>query len=429
MPPKSRRGRSKGDPAKGSQESIPEAVEMELVQTQEPRCLSRADSVASVSTQGEGGVSILGKRKRREVEVVEQDTTDMQRMKSISDRLRGIIIEELTKTHISGSTARALMDITGDYEELFGAVLLKAERLTGKLDAMEAHAVASAIPTSARATTSSVSYAAKAAAPTKSYPLPRTTAVSSTPKTYTVVVRPKSSENQTSDKVRDSVMKSVKPMLKDVCVKNVRKLKQPGVAIEVTCQKDLERFKQCKMFEAIGMTLSDPKPVGPKVVIFDVDRSTSESELLTELHTKNLESVVSKSEFLERARVCFRTKQKNSVLDNVVVELPHRACEHVCERGRIFVEWRSLRVKYYDHVNRCFKCYGFNHQAKECTVAQKVCRKCGELGHVATDCKASGLCCRNCKQKGKPADHSISSVQCPEYAREVERVRHRISNV
>ena len=86
--------------------------------------------------------------------------------------------------------------------------------------------------------------------------------------------------------------------------------------------------------------------------------------------------------------------------------------------GRVYVKWRACKVKEFVNVLRCHKCFAFGHMMRECNVENRLCEKCGDTEHLK--CKNASVC-RNCRLSGKKCDHSVLSVECPEYVRMLER--------
>lgn len=371
---------------------------------------SLSGSVSSLASAASDIERSGRKRVRVDDDPVEHD--DFELIRQATGDIRAIMYDE--DTGIAADARRRVMDKVNFMEDRMLRLIMKLQKLEGQL--LERPTTTQSEPVR------SYAGAASFAVPTKPAPKAKPT------KTYAVVVRPKDSEGKTSDQVRDEVLKRVKPVLSDVCVKNIRRLRTPGVAIEVATAKDLERFKTCEVFNAFGLTVADPKKIGPRCIIFDVDRDEKDEDLLKEIYSKNISLVCPISEFLSGTRICTRLKQKEGNLDNLIVEMPTRVFDYLIERGRLYVGWRSLRIKRYDSVNRCYRCLGFNHRAAECKVADMICKKCGGPGHIAVECKVSEVSCRNCKLKNKEDKHSIMSAQCPDYIRELERVRNRTTN-
>ncbi|CAK9834510.1 Uncharacterized 50 kDa protein in type I retrotransposable element R1DM [Anthophora retusa] len=249
-------------------------------------------------------------------------------------------------------------------------------------------------------------------------------------RTFAVVVRAKDANvKMTSDQVKDKIMRDVSGQL-DVRVKAVRKTRSGGVAIEAATAKDLQLLRECKKFDDVGLKVEMPKKIGPKLLVFDVPCEIANDEFLNELYARNVKDgkcCMSEGEFKDRSRVVNRMNRRNANVGNVVVEVTKSVRDALVEEGRVYVKWRACKVKDYVNVLRCYKCYAFGHMMRECSVKDRLCQQCGESGHLRNDCKKERMC-RNCKMKGSKCDHSVMSVECPEYVRVAEREKARISD-
>ena len=125
-----------------------------------------------------------------------------------------------------------------------------------------------------------------------------------------------------------------------------------------------------------------------------------------------------------RARVVNRTSRKGANVGNVVIELFQGMRDVLLREGRVYVKWCACKVKEFINVLRCHKCFAFGHMMRECNVENRLCEKCGDAGHLKDKCKNASVC-RNCRLSGKKSDHSVLSVECPEYVRMLERERLR----
>lgn len=121
--------------------------------------------------------------------------------------------------------------------------------------------------------------------------------------------------------------------------------------------------------------------------------------------------------------------REREVNGSIIVELDDITHDSIMNRGKISVGWRQCRVFDYFSVKRCFKCWGYNHIAKNC-MRQETCHKCaGE--HKADECKAKKKRCVNCMHKIKAynlkinEEHDALSRECPIYLRAIEQEKKR----
>ena len=99
--------------------------------------------------------------------------------------------------------------------------------------------------------------------------------------------------------------------------------------------------------------MDEPKRVDPRLVIFDVAVTTTDEELLTRSHDKNIRDPKNKAEFKLRARVVSRWSKGESRYGNVIVELPLASQEQLLADGRIYFGWNSYRVLSSIRIPRC----------------------------------------------------------------------------
>lgn len=83
------------------------------------------------------------------------------------------------------------------------------------------------------------------------------------------------------------------------------------------------------------------------------------------------------------------------------------------------------------NVKRCFKCWGFNHNSKDCT--NKIqCPKCSG-DHSEDKCGSAKLECVNCLKAiarlnlDLDAGHDTRNNCCPVYQRRLEKERQRVA--
>lgn len=101
------------------------------------------------------------------------------------------------------------------------------------------------------------------------------------------------------------------------------------------------------------------------------------------------------------------------------IRLAMAAANKLLELGRVKVGWSVCSLKATPRVTkqmeRCFKCMGFGHQARNCEGPDRsdLCRKCGEKGHFARDCTKQPRCMLCRKEDGN--DHMTGGFKCREY--------------
>lgn len=98
--------------------------------------------------------------------------------------------------------------------------------------------------------------------------------------------------------------------------------------------------------------------------------------------------------------------------------------------GKLHLDWRECEITEHLYVQRCFKCCGFMHIAKECKGEQK-CSECAG-SHKFEECKRETYKCVNCAQFMKKygadidAQHHAYSKECKVYQRQIEKLNSKI---
>lgn len=213
----------------------------------------------------------------------------------------------------------------------------------------------------------------------------------------------------------------------DVRVKAVRKTKSGGIVVEIVIENELKRIKECARFGKIGLSVEMPRRIGSKVIMYDVPNEMTSEVLMREIYKKNVKGCVSEGEFKERVRIVSRGGKKDAACGNVVLEVPSKMKNVLCNEGRVFVCWKAFRVKEFVNVLRCHRCYAYGHMMREYVEKERLCQKCGLSGHMMKDCKKE-YACRNCKVRGCKYDHSVLSDECPEYKWALQRERARVND-
>ena len=359
----------------------------------------------------------------KSVSVRTSECDEISAMRDVSNKLRKFLFTESNR--VSKSVSEFTLKCVSDLEEQMIRMIAKNERLLGRLDECEKQmrereARVNETFASVAGKTAGVNVsAAKQAVSMKGTARERS---------YAVVVKPKDdSVKLSSEQVKECVMKNVSADL-NIRVKAVRKTRSGGLAIEAASESELKMLSECKKFGELGLKVEPPRKIGPKVVVFDVENEMTNDEFMKELYERNLKRAnVSENEFRQRARVVTRTNKKGVNVGNVIVELSVSMHEILLNEGRVYVKWRSCKVRDFVNVLRCHRCFAFGHMMRECSVKERLCERCGESGHLRDKCK-SACVCRNCKMRGRKADHSVMSQECPEYVRMIERERARVND-
>lgn len=149
-----------------------------------------------------------------------------------------------------------------------------------------------------------------------------------------------------------------------------------------------------------------------------------EKELVTMDEKVFIDTIVkqnSLSQILEKPDIkIVKRYLKNQYKGSAIIEANPLIHEAILNNEKIKIEWNSYRIFNYVNVMRCYKCWGFNHIAKNCR-NNITCRKCSEQ-HKEEDCKNSYKRCINCvkitretNQNDLKTDHEATDVNCACY--------------
>jgi len=211
-------------------------------------------------------------------------------------------------------------------------------------------------------------------------------------------------------------------------VRNIRKLRNKGIAIEVNSQVDVDIINRSNL-ESVDLVITAPKKQNPNIVIYDVDKDCSRDELKEDFIEKNLPWSTSQERCdLEQAvNFKYSFKSKNDRMVNWVVQLPGSHFHKIINAERVFMGWKTYRIKEYINIVRCFKCHGYGHIAM-CSVPKQLCDYCSSEEHAREDCKQRGApLCINCiRFKKKQVQHHVRDRLCPEYIRQLDLYKTKL---
>lgn len=401
--------------SKKNSESLEESMEVqELIS--ESRSHSRSSSVSSVSKKGVK----RGRVDQGSSEYVEDVTDTVVNMRK---ELENFIYTESNK--INRNATKFIMSKWMELEQKLYKAEMDNQRLRGRLDVQQSK---NEIDTIQNKTTPSYSEITK-----KQLLTPRTGGSNEIEVPPVVLfIKPVNeavSEKKSNDDIKESVYKVLKDSKDRIKIRNMRKMRGKGLVMELDSEEDLEIIKRLELNRE-GLRAEPPKKFQPSLIIYDVDRSLTKAEFIEQLWVKNLKHKnVTKEKCDNSITHRFSIKTKNQEKENWVISLPSDLYKLLIDKGRIFINFYSLKIKSFINITRCFKCFSYGHMAKNCVEKELFCEKCGESGHLKDNCRAKNklLVCVNCKRaRRKEHTHSVKDLKCPEYKKQLENYIRRI---
>lgn len=244
-----------------------------------------------------------------------------------------------------------------------------------------------------------------------------------------ILIKPvEEKDGRNNEQIKDELVKKLGKVRKDLRINNIRQMRGKGIIIEVKDKKDVETIRKVDL-EGIGLKAGKPNKVNPSIIIYDVEPGCNVDQLKEDfvnkncdfLNTEQLQKVDKEIEF----RYSFKTPKSKI---NWIVQVPGTIFESLIDRGRIYMLWRSYRIREYLNIMRCFKCHGYGHKAVNCGSMEQLCENCGDREHLKNSCpKKDAPRCINCiRSRRKDIVHRVKDVNCPEYKRQIEIYRSKI---
>lgn len=238
-------------------------------------------------------------------------------------------------------------------------------------------------------------------------------------------------KEQTSDLTAGTIKRNINIMELGVGVENVVKGSKGKIILE--CQKKEDRVLLAgALKENLGehYKVYTPNKKLPKIKVIGVEEEVGreeEAEFIEKVKNQN-ELEIDREMFMMKIIKKSRTNEDETT---IIMEVDPKTHKYFVERQRIKVGWKNCPVYDYVSVKRCFKCWGYNHVAKDCR-NEKRCRRCSG-DHDVLECSAKYKKCINCsrmiekfKIEGISDNHEATDKKCETYLRMVNRNRKSI---
>lgn len=145
------------------------------------------------------------------------------------------------------------------------------------------------------------------------------------------------------------------------------------------------------------------------VTITDIEEGLEGDEVITAICNNLTDEQLRKEEVLLRY-----LKAGKWGTQLAIVSMPAKACADLLRLGKLKIGWTNCRVQRKANIERCFRCHGTGHKARECSGPDRsdACRRCGETGHRAAGCNKEKRCLV-CADRGSDPNHTMGTKECP----------------
>jgi hypothetical protein len=200
------------------------------------------------------------------------------------------------------------------------------------------------------------------------------------------------------------VKNKVDPEKIGVVVRELRKTRKGDMLVTLDKGEEKNKLKQEIEKEMQGVIASDVRRGDKTLHVMDMDAVITEEELLAEM--VNQFQVSEKDMLIKNIRPTSSGKQKATIMCNYDV------AQKILDVGKVKIGWISCRIKERVTIQRCYRCHGYGHSARDCKGPNRknACFRCEKEGHRADSCQNEEFCC-DCDKEG----HRAGTLKCPSY--------------
>jgi len=137
------------------------------------------------------------------------------------------------------------------------------------------------------------------------------------------LIKPEKEEDpRNNDEIKDNMCKVLYKHKNDIKVKNLRRMRNKGIVVELDSEKDIQLVKKVN-WQEIGLKAENPKKLGPTIIIYDVDKNLAKSDIIEQLWSKNLNNLsIDKEKIKDQIVFRFNIATKNKDKINWILEVP-----------------------------------------------------------------------------------------------------------
>ncbi|KAI5633251.1 hypothetical protein NE865_14061 [Phthorimaea operculella] len=219
----------------------------------------------------------------------------------------------------------------------------------------------------------------------------------------------------TSDTVMATVKEKVSIVELGVGVHSMKKAKNQRVVLNCDSEEDRNVLQEAIKNKDPSLTIKRPITRNPLIRLIGVTKDLSDAMIEEAIIKQNARLFTDIPETDRRVKVQRRTKGRNDLMSNVILEVSPKMWSNLKD-NRIRLGYQIVPAADQSPVQQCYKCMGFSHVAKHCTVEAPRCGFCSDSHDTRLCTKANGPpTCYNCTtdKSSRSTCHAAYSALCP----------------
>lgn len=241
-------------------------------------------------------------------------------------------------------------------------------------------------------------------------------------KEHVVIIRPNGDEMKRSD-VKQALRSSIDASL--INSNGISPISSNGIAVRCSDEESQKKLIE-NLANVESINAAEPKRSNPRVKILRVDTpETKDEDFINRLKKQNDELKLENCIILKRENV-MRFGKRVDERFNIVMEIAKSDYDILMDNKKIRHQFQIYNVVDNIYIRRCFKCFGYNHIAKDCK-NERACPKCSKNHEREAKCESSEVKCVNCINQNKRlnlnlnVNHEVWSKECETYKQKLAR--------
>ncbi|KAK3889458.1 hypothetical protein Pcinc_006540 [Petrolisthes cinctipes] len=217
--------------------------------------------------------------------------------------------------------------------------------------------------------------------------------------------------------------KEVEELLSDVQIMDSKFTNKGNIVINLESEEK-RNAAQNKLHEVGNLIVSNGKRWDPKIMVCNVARNEDKESLIEEIIVRNnLESI---DGVMNKMKIVSERPAVGGTVHYVLKCDPEVRARIHGMNDKLKLKWGVHQVydRYFPLL--CYHCLKFGHKSDSCQCKVKGhaphCYKCAGQ-HEGRSCQSDVRKCFNCAASKRQSEHSVSSLSCPIFTSEVNRIR------